>query len=162
MDTGKKIKVMHIAECVGGVDIYLHSLIKYMNREKYENIIIVSQLYDTSKYEDIADYIEVVNIPHGMGVKILLSANASRKLIKKYNPDIVYAHSSIAGAITRLAHMGINSKCVYNPHGWSFNMQSKKKAVFVGLERLMAYCCDQIICISEAEKKSALDKKRSF
>lgn len=130
-----------------------------MDHKKFENIIVVSQLYDTSKYEGVADHIEVLNIPHRMGAKHILSAYAVRKLIKKYSPDIVYAHSSIAGAITRLAHVGLSSKCVYNPHGWSFNMQSKMRSVFVCLEQVMAFFCDQIICISESEKQSALDKK---
>ena len=155
----RRIKVLHVAECVGGVDVYLHSLIKYMNREVYENILVISQLYDVSKYAEIADHIEVVNIKHGMGLKTLASAVSIRRLIKKYNPDIVYAHSSVAGAVTRLGKIGLRNKCVYNPHGWSFNMQSKKRMLFIGLERIMAHFCDKIICISEAEKKAALENK---
>lgn len=82
-----------------------------------------------------------------------------RKLIKKHNPDVVYAHSSVAGAVTRLACIGLDCKVIYNPHGWSFNMQSGKKNIFVALEKLMTPFCDAIICISEAEKQSALKKK---
>lgn len=55
-----------------------------------------------------------------------------------------------------MACIGLNVKVVYNPHGWSFNMESRKKKTFIALEKLMAHFCDAIICISEAEKVSAL------
>lgn len=55
-----------------------------------------------------------------------------------------------------MACIGLNVKVVYNPHGWSFNMESTKKNFYIMLERIMAKFCDAIICISEAEKKSAI------
>lgn len=155
----KRIRVLHVAECIGGVDRYLQSLLKYVDHKKFENIMILSKLYEGKGYEKLADYVEILDIPHGIGAKTLLSAKDIRKKIKKYNPDVVFAHSSIAGAVTRLACIGLKCKVIYNPHGWSFNMQGKKQIVFVALEKLMAPFCDAIVCISEAEKKSALQKK---
>ena len=83
-----------------------------------------------------------------------------RKIIKKYTPDIVYAHSSKAGAITRIANIGIKNYCIYNPHGWAFNMQvsKKKQSLYTFIEKVEAPFCNKIVCISNAEKKSALDK----
>ena len=40
-----------------------------------------------------------------------------RVLIKRYNLDIVYAHSSKARAIARVADIGLKNCCVYNLHG---------------------------------------------
>lgn len=157
--TEKRIKVLHVAECIGGVDRYLHSFLKYIDHEKYESIMVLSKLYEDKGYEKLADHVEILDIPHGMGAKTLLSAKDIRALIKKYNPDVVFAHSSIAGAVTRLACIGLKCKVIYNPHGWSFNMQGKKKMIFIALEKLMAPFCDEIVCISEAEKKSALERK---
>lgn len=73
----------------------------------------------------------------------------------------VYAHSSKAGAIARVADIGLKNHCVYNPHGWAFNMRcsAKKKAMYTAIEKVAAPFCDKIICISDAEKQSALDKK---
>ena len=157
--TKKRIKVLHVAECIGGVDRYLHSLLKYIDHEKYENIMVLSKLYEGKVYEKLAEHVEIIDIPHGMGASTLLSAIDIRKIIKKYNPDVVFAHSSIAGAVTRLACIGLKCKVIYNPHGWSFNMQGKKKMLFIALEKLMAPFCDEIVCISEAEKNSALERK---
>lgn len=150
------MRVLHVAECIGGVDRYLRCLLKYST---CENIMILSQLYKKEDYEGLADYVEIMHMSHSMGPVALKEAKELREKIKKYNPDVVYAHSSIAGAITRMACVGLGVKVVYNPHGWSFNMESKKKSLFVVLEKIMAHFCDAIICISEAEKVSALREK---
>ena len=150
------IRVIHVAECIGGVDRYLRCLLKYSDKEKIENIMILSQLYKKEDYEGLADHVEIMHMTHGMGASALKEAKELRGKIKKYNPDVVYAHSSIAGAITRMACIGLNAKVVYNPHGWSFNMESRKRNTFIALEKLMAHFCDAIISISEAEKVSAL------
>lgn len=155
----KKIKIMHVAECAGGVDRYLRSLVKYIDHNKFENVMVLSQLYRQEDYMELADKVEIINMSHGIGIKALLSAKKVRNLIKQYEPDVVYGHSSIAGAITRLANIGLKSKCIYNPHGWCFNMQNRKKNLYILLEKMMAPFCEKIICISDAEKESALEKK---
>lgn len=156
---GRKIRVVHIAECAGGVERYLCSLLKYANRDKFENILIVSNLYKKENYINLVDNIETLDIPHSVGFKTFLVATDLRKLLKKYNPDIIYAHSSIAGAVARLAALGMNSKCIYNPHGWAFNMHKRNQKIFAALEKIMAPFCDAIVCISDAEKESAISNK---
>ena len=147
------MRVVHVAECVGGVERYLRSLLKYSS---CENIMILSQLYNKAEFENLADSVEIVSMSHNIGISALKEAMQIRKKIKKYKPDIVYAHSSIAGAITRMACVGVKTKVIYNPHGWSFNMESDKKNIFIVLEKVMSRFCDKIICISDAEKESAL------
>ena len=44
MTKQSKIKILHVAECIGGVDKYLHSLLKYTERNKYETIVVLSHL----------------------------------------------------------------------------------------------------------------------
>ena len=147
------MRILHVAECIGGVDRYLRCLLKYST---CENIMIFSQLYKIEDYEKLAEHVEIMHMTHGIDCTVFKEAVELRKKIKKYVPDIVYAHSSIAGAITRIACIGLRVKVIYNPHGWSFNMESKKRRVFIALEKIMAHFCDAIICISEAEKASAL------
>lgn len=155
----RQLIVIHVAECAGGVDRYLRCLMKYSDREKVENILILSNSYCVEPYLDWVDKIETMQISHSIGLNSIKSAWILRRRIEKYRPDIVVAHSSIAGAVTRMACVGLKCKVVYNPHGWSFNMESKKKNIFVLLERFMAMFCDSIICISDAEKQSALKNK---
>lgn len=158
INTKTKIRIMHVAECAGGVDRYLHSLIKYLDCEKFENILVCSQRFDAKDFQKVADYVEQIHMEHEIGKHDFKIALKVRKLIKKYHPDIVYAHSSKAGALVRMANVGLHNKCIYNPHGWAFNMDSSKlkKNIYKMMEKVMAPFCNKIICISDAERQSAI------
>lgn len=157
----KKIRILHVAQAAGGVDRYIRMLLKYLDKDKFENILVCSQDFNKEDYGGLADALEQIKMVRTIGKNDLKAIGKVRKLIKKYNPDIVYAHSSKAGAIARVANMGLKSKCVYNPHGWAFNMRcsEKKKKMYTAIEKMAAPFCVKIICISEAEKQSALEKK---
>lgn len=71
-------------------------------------------------YIDLVDSFEKVEMTRAIGGSDLKAIKDVRTLIKKYNPDIVYAHSSKAGAIARVADIGLKNHCVYNPHGGQF------------------------------------------
>lgn len=156
-----KIIILHVAQAAGGVDRYIRMLLKYLDKEKFENILVCSQDFHEEDYRDLVDSFEQVEMTRAIGGRDLKAIKGVRALIKKYNPDIVYAHSSKAGAIARAADIGLRNRCVYNPHGWAFNMRcsAKKKAMYTAIEKIAAPFCDKIICISDAEKQSALDKK---
>lgn len=156
-----KIRILHAAQAAGGVDRYIRMLLKYLDKEKFENVLVCSQDFHEQDYRGLVDSFEQVEMTRAIGGNDLKAIREIRALIKKYNPDIVYAHSSKAGAIARVADIGLKNRCVYNPHGWAFNIRcsAKKKAIYAMIEKIAAPFCDKIICISDAEKQSALDKK---
>lgn len=127
-----KIRILHVAQAAGGVDRYIRMLLKYLDKEKFENILVCSQDFHEEDYRDLVDSFEQVEMTRAIGGNDLKAIKEVRTLIKKYNPDIVYAHSSKAGAIARVADIGLKNHCVYNPHGWAFNMRcsAKKKAMY--------------------------------
>ncbi len=157
----KKINILHVAQAAGGVDRYIRMLLKYLDKEKFENILVCSQDFREEDYKGLVDSFEQVEMTRAIGGNDLKAIKEVRALIKKYNPDIVYAHSSKAGAIARIANIGLKNRCVYNPHGWAFNMRcsAKKKVMYTAIEKIAAPFCDKIICISDAEKQSALENK---
>lgn len=161
MISKKKIRIMHVAQAAGGVDRYIRMLLKYLDKDKFENILVCSQDFNKNDYKKLVVYFEQIEMDRNIGGNDLKSIKAVRKLIKKHNPDIVYAHSSKAGAIARIADIGIKNYCIYNPHGWAFNMKcsKSKEILYTTIEKIAALFCDKIICISDAEMKSALDKK---
>lgn len=157
-----KIRVLHVAEAAGGVERYLETLFKYTDHDKVENILICSQNYSYERMKQLADRVIVIKMAHQINSKAdFKSIKAIRHYIKQIKPDIVYAHSSKAGALARIADLGINNKVIYNPHGWAFNMQqsAKKKEMYKWVERISAHFCNKIVCISDAEKESALREK---
>lgn len=156
----RKIRILHVAQAAGGVDRYIRMLLKYLDKEKFENILVCSQDFHRKDYEDLVFNFKQIEMTRVIGKKDIKAICEVRKLIKEYAPDIVYAHSSKAGAITRIADIGIKNYCIYNPHGWAFNMRCsiKKRKMYIAIEKLAAPFCDKIICISDAEKQSALEK----
>lgn len=156
-----KMKILHVAQAAGGVDRYLRMLLKYLDKDKYENIVVLSQDFNPSDYDGLVTAFEQIKMTRAICVNDLKAMYEVRHLIHKYQPNIVYAHSSKAGVIARVADIGIKNHCIYNPHGWSFNMRCSnwKTAFYTTIERVSAPFCEKIICISEAEKRTALDKK---
>lgn len=155
----KKIKIMNIAEAAGGVDRYLKNIFKYTNRDKIENILVCSENFNTDDYKGLVSKAIQIHMEHAISAKKdFTSVKNIRALILQYKPDIVYAHSSKAGALARMADIGINNIVVYNPHGWSFNMRTsaRKQRVYELIERLQIPFTDKVICISEAERDSAI------
>lgn len=157
----KKIRVLHVAEAAGGVERYLETLFKY-SKDQVENILVCSQNYDYKKFKTLADRVIVLRMAHDIESSSDIKVERTlRRIIKQLKPDIVYAHSSKAGAFARIADLGLNNKVIYNPHGWAFNMQqsAKKKEMYKWVEKISAHFCDKIVCISDAEKESALREK---
>lgn len=153
-----KIRILHIAQAAGGVERYLYMLFKHMNCEEYDNILLCSQDYNKSKFETVTKDCVQIEMRREIGIHDLNAIFRVRKVIKKYKPDIVYAHSSKAGAIVRIANICIKNTCIYNPHGWAFNMEcsSLKKGLYKTIEKALSFLCEKIICISDAEKESAI------
>lgn len=159
----KKKKILHIAQSAGGVAEYIYILLKSMNNEKYENILICSNEYKNIQKISNLDidryYIEMVreiNIK-----KDFKAIKKIRKIINEVKPDIVYLHSSKAGGLGRLAISKKKIKIIYNSHGWYFNAQisKKKKILYTIIEKILALNTNEIINISKSEYESAINKK---
>ncbi len=156
-----RIKIMFVAQAYpGGVPVYIETLAKHLDCTKYEKILVCSYAYEEDRFAPYFEAIEKVGMERSISVsKILIPAWAIRKLIKKYKPDVVYCNSSIAGAVGRLAAIGSGATVLYNAHSWAFNMRisNKKKLFYRWIEKFFAIFTDKIICVSNFEKKSALD-----
>ena len=154
----RRIRILHVAQAAGGVDRYIRMLLKYLDKDKFENILVCSQAFHKEDYEGLVSCFEQIEMTREIRKNDICAIKKVRKLIKKYVPDIVYAHSSKAGALARIADIGIKNYCIYNPHGWAFNMRcsNKKRIMYIVIEKIAALFCDKIICISDAEKESGL------
>ena len=117
-----KMRILHIAECAGGVDRYLEMLLPLL-ADRYEQIFVCSQNYDVHKYEQLVDRVEQLVMKQTLlPWTIIRQVRLLRNIIKENHPDIVYCHSSFAGGLGRLSCIGLSCKVVYNPHGWAYNM----------------------------------------
>lgn len=155
--------ILHIAEASGGVERYLVTLLKKMKKyKKFEHILVCSSSFDKDKFEGLVKHLSVVEDMHNAisFFSDIKSIIAVRHFIKYYKPNIIYCHSSKAGAIGRIANIGLGCKLIYNAHGWAFNMKGVtiwKTTFYEIVEKLLALFSDRIVCISEFEKISALE-----
>lgn len=81
--------------------------------------------------------------------------------LRRTRPEILHIHSTFAGAAIRGLDPLIPRGChtVYCPHGWAFSRDSSgrsQKAV-AAVERVLSRVTDRIICISDYERRAALD-----
>ncbi len=157
--------ILHIAEASGGVERYLVTLLTKMKKyPEFKHILVCSTSFDKEKFKDLVESVAVISDMHNAisashDIKATIQV---RRVIKQYKPDIVYCHSSKAGAIGRIADVGIKNRLIYNAHGWSFNMRSlnhKKIKIYELVEKLLSPMTDRIVCISEYEKKSAIEHR---
>jgi len=132
---GPKLKIMHIAECAGGVDRYLEMLLPLL-KEKYEQVFVCSQNFDAKKYHGLVNRVYQIEMRQTLSpFRVAAEVMKLRRLITKR----------------------LNVKVTYNPHGWAFNQPyGIKPKVYRLLERGLSDLTDVIIAISEFEKKNAL------
>jgi glycosyltransferase involved in cell wall biosynthesis len=99
-------------------------------------------------------------IPHmGRAISIKNDTMALRSLrrnIKAFSPDLVSMHASKAGALGRLACVGMGVPLLYTPHCWSFVEGFPKAGLYLWIERLLAPLATRIITVCEQERHFGL------
>jgi glycosyltransferase involved in cell wall biosynthesis len=80
----------------------------------------------------------------------LASVLALAKIYRVFKPDVVHAHSSKAGAVARLATLGMRKRpgLVYSPHAISVNLGR----LFHAIERVLALRLDVLAAVSASER----------
>jgi glycosyltransferase involved in cell wall biosynthesis len=158
------MKILHVCESViGGTGSYLSELVPHQVA-KYgaDNVALLIPKNQIEFLEK--DIIEA-------GPRILTFMRPMRSLgsfflLQKYlrtlmtfEPDIVHAHSSVAGAIVRLFRHPQNSRIVFCPHGWSMDMTGARyvRPIAEKVERWLARFPDKIVVISRHEYNRALE-----
>jgi glycosyltransferase involved in cell wall biosynthesis len=82
-------------------------------------------------------------------------------LMRKHRFDVVHMRSDKAGSLGRLAARAAGLPAVYDPAGWSFHPAFRNRIgeqFSLAVERALAPHTDAIICVSEAERRLALER----
>lgn len=48
-----KIRILHVAQAAGGVDRYIRMLLKYFDKDKFENVLVCSQDFHEEDYDGL-------------------------------------------------------------------------------------------------------------
>lgn len=83
-------------------------------------------------------------------------------LLRRQRFDVVHARSNKSGILGRLAARATGVPAVYDPAGWTFHPAyhgRAGRAVSLSIERLLAPLTRACICVSEAERRLALENR---
>lgn len=106
--------------------------------------------------------LRLVAYEHRRGGLLPLARLAQLTLARAWatRPDIIHAHSSIAGGVARLCAplLPRGARLVYCPHSWSFARRgSRLKNRLLGqVERALSLVTDRIVCVSDHERRDGL------
>jgi len=91
--------------------------------------------------------------------KLIKSYREISRIIKDGKFDLVHTHSTKAGVLGRLAAQGKSKAVLFTAHGWAFTEGKKawKRWPLARLESFMSDYCDKIICVSQFDKRLALE-----
>lgn len=159
-----EMKIVHVVEAFGGGTLNAVVLLANQQaRELHAVTVIHSTRPDTpDAYEILFDKrVSLVSLAIPQGLNPLKDWQASRtlrKTLKLQAPDLIHLHSSKAGAVGRLAAVGLAVPVVYSPHGFSFNRQDVpewKRRVFWGLEWALGRLPAHLMACSSDEATAA-------
>ena len=160
---GTTMKILHIAESAqGGVGTYLAEILPEQARQLgAENVRALVPDRHAAHVTGVDRRLIATWKRDGRSVLTLLAlVQAICQQIASFKPDVVHAHSSLAGGLVRLLYgwrhppFGI----VYCPHGWAFDRRggSIKNRLLERIERNLEHAADRIVVISEHERQAAL------
>lgn len=155
------MKVLHVAESIkGGCGTYLNEIVPLqvaaLGAHRVRCLVPwehAAQLprVDAALVHGFARPARAAGLP-----KLLLALD---RLVRHWQPDLIHAHSTFAGALARALSVPRRlPPIVYCPHGWVFDVEQPGPVRWATewAERLMARRSSRIVAISEAERRRGL------
>jgi glycosyltransferase involved in cell wall biosynthesis len=157
-------KIVHVSETLAtGVLSVIVTLIHEQVQQGHEVVLIGSPMRSDTPPDwrtRLPAGVQVLefSMPQEIGPADLRCAWQLRQLLRNMRPDAVHLHSSKAGAIGRLAHLGLPGNVVYQPHGFSFlrsDVSRLKQGVFGLIEAVLGVLPARIVACSQGEADAA-------
>ena len=159
-----KLKIVHILNSVGGVDVSLRLILENIDSSKFESFVIhgdndTQKPYINNIGESVDDYkISIQRNVHF--IKDLKALNSAKSILKEIKPDLIHAHSAKGGIIAKAINKGLNIPVLHTPQAYSYlSAENKiKKELFLAIEKFFVGSKNKILASSESEKRRAIDE----
>jgi len=157
------LHILYVLEAnIGGTRRHLRDLTEGVIAAGNRVTVVLSFGRDPlARDEDLPFYsqlgVRVIELPMRRAVSPFADSVAClrlRSLIRRENPDLVHAHSSKAGALARLACLGMRIPVVYTPHVFPFLMQGAS-SFYRRFERWAAGHTAGVVCVTRQETEAA-------
>jgi len=160
----KKIKVIHILNSVGGVDVSLRLILENCNTNEFENVIIHG-IDDTKKsYNDKnGNVLKEYKLPIQREISLFKDLKVifqTIKILKKEHPSIIHAPSAKGGIIARAASVFYKTKVLHTPQAYSYLSASKgiKKTIFLFVEKFFKNFNSILVASSTSEYNRGINE----
>ncbi len=150
------------AEPVGGAQIHIRDLATSLLALGHSPTVLTSGegpfVQDLRARQIPTILLEHLRVPIGLARDF----RAFRELhaaLKELSPDLIAAHSSKAGILSRLAGRSLGIPVVFTAHGWAFTpgIPAIKAAVYRQIERSVGPLARRIITVSEFDRQLAVE-----
>jgi glycosyltransferase, group 1 family protein len=154
------MKILHLGQLIGGLDIYIRNTIAYADSSFY--FVIAHGKADNSKSvmrmgKPVKEY--KINLYRSLNLwNDIIGLVQTIWIIHKEKPDIIHCHSAKGGFIGRVAGFLTRTKTFYTPHAFSFLSSSSvlKRKIFIFLERIVRTNSYLLAC-SESERALGIE-----
>ncbi len=151
----KKIKILHVTQVSGGIQTYIEQILKNIDRDRFEIVLACPKEQESLIKMAYTNNIEFIALDLKWEIAPLhdfKSIISIAKIIKKVNPDIIHAHSSKAGMITRITGFFFRVKTLYTPNAYAYlGSKGIKRFFFFYIEKLAIYITDILLASSQSE-----------
>ena len=139
---------------VGGTAQYIGELAKHLPKKGYEVLVATGNVQGSEIEDEIANQIPIKKIA-SLGRKIsplndLKARSELKKLIKEYQPDLIYSHTFKAGALTRTIKTEI--PIIHAFHGHLIDepeLAGLKVKIVMAIERRLAKKARYLVTVGE-------------
>lgn len=142
--------VLHVVEAFGGgVQSAINDWISNAPNQRHIILRSVRQSHDTERNLTV-DH-GVLELPTGHWARV----RRLTEVVRRERPDIVHAHSSIAGVYARIARLP-GTKLYYSPHCFAFertDLSLPTRALIWMAESVLSLRTDRYIVVSERERR---------
>ena len=132
------MRVLHVTECLaGGVQTALAGYVKAT--PELDHVVLANSRRGhniTMREVEGSSAFYVLPTNHLAAVKKVA------KVAREVRPDVIHAHSSFAGAYSRIATLCVNVPVVYTPHAIAYgrpDFSFVKRAAYKGVEKLLSW-----------------------
>lgn len=160
----KKIKIAHILNSVGGVDVSLRLILMNMDSKIFENFVIHGKK-DTikpfkNKENDTIKSFRLNIVRNINPIKDITALFQSYFVLKQEKPDLIHAHSAKGGVVGRVLGFFLNIPVFYTPQAFSYlSTQNKfKKNIYLLIEKILRTKNNYIIASSNSEFNRAINE----
>lgn len=154
------MKILHIGQMIGGLDIYIRNTIMYAECEN-EYIIVHGEKDNNSPVKKDGGIIKEYGISLCRELNIWKDVKALVQawwIVLRERPDLIHCHSAKGGVIGRLVGFLTGIPTCYTPHAFSFlcTRSHLKKNFYLWVERMTRLNANLLAC-SESERMLAIE-----